>query len=174
MFRKFTATPTKEGETTLVHVVTPDEKTTSDMKEQVTNDTGSTSTQQQQSQHKPLAGSTTMKIDHSTEFPVGHQGHVFAGWRDHDASDFSVRSRHYTCNKHKEKKLKLPSPGSLYECASVDIFESTTRIPNMASRVELPQVPEHSGKTWAAPDVFCVSIFIPTGGVTNTDKSKEI
>jgi hypothetical protein len=71
-----------------------------------------------------------------------------------------VRSHGYL-----ETKAKIPSPGQLYECVQVDIFESPQRYPDMGSRVKLPGVDfmdSSTKKTWRAPDIFIVSIALPT------------
>lgn len=108
---------------------------------------------------KPKAGTTSMRIDNPTDLPVNKDGHVFAGWRWADPSLMLVRSHNY-----KQDKLKIPSPGEMYKCVHVDIFESRSRYPDMASRVQLPTVNflDEGPKTWNCPDIFVVSIAIPT------------
>eukprot|EP00980_Cylindrotheca_fusiformis_P028814 scaffold22650_cov95-Cylindrotheca_fusiformis.AAC.1 len=109
---------------------------------------------------KPLAGSTAMKIENPTDPPVNKDGHVFAGWMPGDPSQVQVRSHGY-----KSTKAKIPSPGSLYTCSHMDIFEGTKRYPDMASRVELQKVSfpdDPEVKTWNAPDTFIVSVSLPT------------
>lgn len=113
----------------------------------------------QPSGFKPLAGSTTMRIEKPTDLPVNKDGHVFAGWRIADPTKMAVRSHGY-----KATKKKVPSPGELYKCVHTDIFEARTRYPDMASRVQLPPVvfKDDGPKTWNAPDTFVISIAIPT------------
>lgn len=108
---------------------------------------------------KPKAGTTSMRIENPTDLPVNKDGHVFAGWRWADPALMLVRSHNY-----KQDRLKIPSPGELYKCVHVDIFESKSRYPDMASRVQLPPVnfADEGPKTWNCPDVFVVSIAIPT------------
>ena len=130
------------------------------------------------SSHKPLAGSTTIRIDDPSQDPL-YNGHLFAGWLEPNATDFLIRPKNYYYatatssntskkssdgkKKAKPTKKKISSAGSLYRCARVDIFESPQRIPHMASRVVLPKVEgDCGGGAWRAPDVFVVSIFIPT------------
>jgi len=107
---------------------------------------------------KPKAGTTSMQIRNPEDLPV-KDGHVFAGWRVQDPGMMMVRSHNY-----KMDKKKTPSPGDLYKCVHVDIFESRQRYPDMASRVQLPEVnfTDEGPKTWNAPDIFVVSIAIPT------------
>eukprot|EP00934_Nitzschia_sp_Nitz4_P003587 Nitzschia sp. Nitz4//scaffold118_size93875//39252//41846//NITZ4_004786-RA/size93875-processed-gene-0.32-mRNA-1//1//CDS//3329533718//3577//frame0 len=107
----------------------------------------------------PHAGSTTMQIENATDLPVNKDGVVFAGWRHSNPSILNIRSHNY-----KKDKIKVPSPGEMYKCVHVDIFESKTRFPDMASRVKLPTVnfKDEGPKTWNAPDIFVVSIQIPT------------
>jgi hypothetical protein len=110
--------------------------------------------------YKPIAGTTTMKIKNPTDLPVNKDGVIFGGWKSGDSSIMQIRSVGY--KKHKQK---VPSPGEMYECINVDIFESRTRFPDMASRVTLPKVEfknDTGKKTWNAPDLFVISIAIPT------------
>lgn len=108
---------------------------------------------------KPKAGTTSMCIENPMDLPVNKDGHVFAGWRLMNPEMMMIRSHNY-----KKDKIKVPSPGQLYMCVHIDIFESRQRYPDMASRVQIPEVSfEDDGvKTWNAPDVFVVSIAIPT------------
>ena len=108
---------------------------------------------------KPKAGTTSMRIKNPNDLPVNKDGHVFAGWCRQKPGMMMVRSHNY-----KKDKVKVPSPGELYKCVHVDIFESRQRYPDMASRVQLPEVnfTDDGPKTWNAPDIFVVSIAIPT------------
>jgi hypothetical protein len=108
----------------------------------------------------PMAGSTTVKLKHTTDLPVNDKNEVFAGWCDPPGDILAVRSHGYSLTKK-----KIPSPGSLYNCARVDIFESPSRYPDMALRVKLPSVDfkdDDRPKTWRTPDVLIVSIALPT------------
>ena len=100
-----------------------------------------------------------MRIENPNDLPVNKDGRVFAGWRLQNAGMMMVRSHQYM-----KDKLKVPSPGELYKCVHLDLFESRQRYPDMASRVQLPEVRfnDESSKTWHAPDIFVVSISIPT------------
>jgi hypothetical protein len=108
----------------------------------------------------PSAGTTSMRIENPTDLPINKDGSVFAGWRRADPGTIEIRSHGYASTKK-----KVPSPGELYHCAHVDIFESGSRCPDMASRVKLPKVDfgdSDQPKTWNAPDIFVVSIALPT------------
>jgi hypothetical protein len=108
----------------------------------------------------PSAGTTSMRIENPTDLPVNKDGAVFAGWRRADPGTIEIRSHGYASTKK-----KVPSPGELYHCAHVDIFESHNRCPDMASRVKLPKVDFADAglpKTWNAPDIFVISIALPT------------
>jgi len=110
--------------------------------------------------YKPLAGSTTVQLQKPTDSPE-IDGQVFGAWCAPPGENIQVRSHGYLTSKK-----KVPSPGELYECTNVDIFESPHRYPDMARRVTLPKV-EFEGedpatKTWYAPDVFVVSVALPT------------
>jgi hypothetical protein len=108
--------------------------------------------------YKPVAGTTTIRIENATDLPV-KDGIIFGGWRIADPAIMMIRSVGY-----KTHKKKCPSPGELYECIHLDIFESKTRYPDMASRVTLPNVDfrDKEPKTWNAPDLFVITIAIPT------------
>jgi hypothetical protein len=107
---------------------------------------------------KPVAGTTTIQIENATDLPL-KDGIIFGGWRTADPTTMMIRSVGY-----KKHKKKCPSPGDLYECIHLDIFESKTRYPDMASRVTLPEVeyPDKGPKTWNSPDLFVITIAIPT------------
>jgi len=110
---------------------------------------------------KPHAGSTTIKIAEATDVPE-KDGRIFGGWREPPGDVLMIRSKGYLTNG----KKKVPSPGTLYQCSRVDIFESPNRYPDMASRMVLPglEYEDEPGleKTWRSPDVFVVSVSLPT------------
>lgn len=109
---------------------------------------------------KPTAGTTAKKIENTTEVPENKDGDIFTGWRAISGESFQVRSHGYLTTKK-----KVPSPGELYTCANVDFFESASRYANIAQRVHLPKVTfknDSSPKTWVSPDIFVVSIALPT------------
>lgn len=109
---------------------------------------------------KPKGGTTTMQIENHIDIPENKDGKVFTGWMTGNPSVMNVRSVGY-----KRTKLKVPSPGALYECVCVDLFEGPKRYPDMANRVELPEASfpnDPATKTWNSPDIFVISISIPT------------
>jgi len=114
---------------------------------------------------KPPAGSSTLRIDNELVRPKLPNGQTILGWLEPPAADLTVRSKQYMATKE-----KIPSPGTLYECVQADVFRSNQRYPNMASRVILPKVEDYRGKdwnkdgvkTWKSPDIFVVSISLPT------------
>jgi hypothetical protein len=108
----------------------------------------------------PMAGSSTVKLKNATDPPENKLKQMFAGWRSIGGDIMMVRSHGYGVTKK-----KVSSPGELYDCAHTDIFESPSRYPDMAQRVKLPKVHYDDGglpKTWRAPDIFIVSIALPT------------
>jgi len=108
---------------------------------------------------KPQAGSTSLQIENTTDLPMFND-HIFAAWRAPEPENLLIRSHGYLTSKK-----KVSSPGSLYDIAKCDIFESPHRYPDMASRVVLPTVSfagDDGLKTWKAPDIFVVSISLPT------------
>lgn len=107
---------------------------------------------------KPHAGSTTVEIVDPSDSTV-RRGHTFCGWRQIPPERLMVRSHGY-----KSTKKKVPSPGSLYDCVSVDMFESAQQCLDMTKRVVLPKVSVDNGtgpKTWKTPDLFVISVSIP-------------
>lgn len=78
-------------------------------------------------------------------------------WRSLPGDKLEVRSLDY-----KRNRSKIPSPGELYSCIKVDFVESPQRLANMASRVELPETKPHPHKTWHAPDIFVVTLSLPS------------
>lgn len=108
----------------------------------------------------PKAGSTTVRIENPTDPAVNEKNEHFVGWKIDRGDSLLVRSHGYLSTKQ-----KVPSPGELYECVQLDAFESPHRYPDMGVRVELPKVEFNDGdvqKTWRAPDIFIVSIALPT------------
>jgi len=113
---------------------------------------------------RPKAGSTSVRIRNVTDQAVDKNGKVVAGWRVPDPTTVQVRGTGYSSWK---KKKKVSSPGSLYRCVKADVFESQHRYPDMASRIKLPKVKfddkdGHSMKTWVSPDIFVISVALPT------------
>lgn len=108
---------------------------------------------------KPLAGTTTVKLKNPTDPPANAKGQLFAGWRCPSADILHVRSVGYSSLKKKQA-----SPGELYDCTQVEVFESPSRYPDMAPRVKLPKIDfkDEGPKTWRTPDIFVISIALPT------------
>jgi hypothetical protein len=108
----------------------------------------------------PVAGCTAVKLKNPTDPPANDKGEMFAGWRTVPGESLMVRSHGYL-----DTKKKVSSPGELYECVNIDIFESPHRYPDMAKRVKLPACEFDDGgapKTWHTPDIFIISIALPT------------
>mmetsp|Transcript_12601 Transcript_12601/g.26049 ORF Transcript_12601/g.26049 Transcript_12601/m.26049 type:complete len:1316 (+) Transcript_12601:81-4028(+) len=109
---------------------------------------------------KPRAGSTLVRVRDTEEKPTNKEGHRFCGFRALPSSDFQVRSHGYLSTKQ-----KIPCPGELYRLVAMDIFESDEQYRDMAKRVKLPSVSfkdEGGEKTWHSPDIFVVSVSLPT------------
>lgn len=108
----------------------------------------------------PMAGTSSVKLKNATDPPENKLKQMFAGWRSVPGEILMVRSHGYAVTKN-----KVASPGEMYDCAHTDIFESPSRYPDMAHRVKLPKVQYNDGglpKTWRAPDIFIMSIALPT------------
>ena len=104
---------------------------------------------------KPMAGSTTIKV----QSVVKKEELDLPSWLPISSSIMQVRSHGYLTTKK-----KIPCPGELYECFAVDCFASDTRCADIAARVELPEIKFDDGespKTWQSPDLFVVSLAIP-------------
>jgi Protein ENHANCED DISEASE RESISTANCE 2, C-terminal len=119
----------------------------------------------------PEAGSTSVHLKETTDSPKNAKGEMFAGWCSVPGEILAVRSNGYAITKK-----KVPSPGELYECVQVEVFESPHRYPDMAKRVKLPKVEfddDVTLKTWRCPDLFIISIALPTDsprmGKTSSD-----
>jgi len=112
--------------------------------------------------YKPIAGSTSIQLKNPTDSAIcGTTGKIMAGWRTVDPTTLQVRGCGYDANNHH----KIESPGMLYDCINADVFESQQRVPDLASKVVLPKVKfvdDKGKKTWTAPDLFVISVALPT------------
>lgn len=116
--------------------------------------------------YKPVAGSTTMQIQHSDYIPM-HKGHRYIGWLPLKSQFIQVRSHGYLTFKK-----KVPCPTELYRILKVDIFETEKWVPDVSTRVKLPLIEfeelDDVGCTgvnstkWYSPDIFVVSVSVPT------------
>lgn len=109
---------------------------------------------------KPIAGSTTAYVKDSP----GHaeiNGNQFVTWDVLPLDDVQVRSHGYL-----KTKEKMPSPASLYEIIGCDFLSSGMRLADAATKVKLPKIDfesdDDSERTWKSPDVFVVSLAVPT------------
>ncbi|KAL7540577.1 hypothetical protein ACHAXR_011066 [Thalassiosira sp. AJA248-18] len=114
------------------------------------------------SSFKPVAGNTTVQVTKAEDPNINKNGHELPSWiQISSCESIDVRSHGYLATKK-----KIPSPGELYECVGVDCFSSDARFPEIAPRVRLsPDMKfdgDSTGKTWKSPDVFIVSIAMPT------------
>ena len=121
-----------------------------------------TKCERKSSDYKPIAGSTTIQVTKVEDPRINKNGDTMPSWISVSSGDIiNVRGPGYLTNRK-----KIPSPGELYECMAVDCFVSNERIPEIAPRVRLPPtapVNLTDGKeNWNSPEVFIVSIAIPT------------
>ena len=110
--------------------------------------------------YTPMAGTTVVQVTKVEDPDVNKKdGHQLPTWMPISSSCLDVRSHGYMTTKK-----KIPSPGELYECVAVDCFVSNARVPEIAPRVKFGrEFNTHSSeKTWKSPDIFIVSIAIPT------------
>ncbi|KAL3806486.1 hypothetical protein ACHAXA_001841 [Cyclostephanos tholiformis] len=109
--------------------------------------------------YKPMAGTTVVQATKVDDPNFNKDSHRLPTWVPISSSCLDVRSHGYLTTKK-----KIPSPGELYECIAVDCFVSNARVPEIAPRVKFGrEFNIHStGKTWKSPDIFVVSISIPT------------
>jgi hypothetical protein len=107
---------------------------------------------------RPVAGSSTRMIEgHESDASAVSKEENKIVWKKIPGQKLKVRSSSY-----KRDRVKVPSPGELYECTHVDFIESDLRIPNISDRVRLPDVSKKNADTpWHAPDVFVMSISLP-------------
>lgn len=120
---------------------------------------------------RPRAGSSTLQIlqqldedddncslDRFQAVPEEESHSVSSNkvrWRSIPGERLAVRSLDY-----QHSRAKTPSEGELYECCKVDFVESSQRLSNMSSRVELPPLNDES-VPWAAPELFVVTLSLP-------------
>lgn len=110
--------------------------------------------------HKPIAGTTTMRVKDPSDETLNDDGHEFVKWRALPGTMFQVRSHGYISSKK-----KVSSPSELYRLVSVDIFESRARIPDIAGKVVLPTISSYDNSSvgkWNSPDTFVISFTLPT------------
>lgn len=116
-----------------------------------------------QGSYKPIAGTTTVKVIEVEDPEI--TGHKLPTWLSVSSSCFEVRSHGYLTTKK-----KISCPGELYECIAMDCFVSNTRVPEIAPRVrfgkEFNTNWKDTKKTWVSPDIFVVSLSIPTEAPT--------
>jgi Protein ENHANCED DISEASE RESISTANCE 2, C-terminal len=109
------------------------------------------------SSFKPMAGSTTVKVVEPKDSTL-IDGHTFTAWRQISPAKVMVRSHGY-----KTTKQKIASPGCLYDCVHMDVFESPLQYLDISKQVILPEVKfdDVGPKTWKSPDRFTVLLSIP-------------
>lgn len=124
---------------------------------------------------KPLAGTTTklLKDDNETNYMKNNINMV--SWLPTPPSSVSVRGADYMTSK-----VKIPSPGTLYELVELDGFEVDQQLYEISAKVKLPQSLQKikdmkdASKTWVAPDILVVSISLPMSapklGRSNNDE----
>ena len=110
---------------------------------------------------KPVVGSTTLRVANESE-PDLVNGTQFIRWTSLDNQLVQVRSHGYLTTKK-----KIPSPDSLYEVIAVEVCQSETQIRRFVEKVNLPPsslpiVNDKSERTWISPDIFVISLAVPT------------
>ena len=100
---------------------------------------------------RPVAGTTIARSD----FDITGGGPP-ATWSRAPGSTFRVRQVGY---KHHGKKAV--SEEAFYECVSVDLFDTSSRVPCLADKVELP-APERLSPDSDIPSLFIVVAHIPS------------
>lgn len=110
---------------------------------------------------KPTAGSTTLRVANESEPDLAH-GTQFIRWTSLDNQTVQVRSHGYLTTKK-----KIPAPDSLYEVIAVEICQSETQIRRFVEKIilppsSLPIVDDKSERTWISPDIFVISLAVPT------------
>jgi hypothetical protein len=107
----------------------------------------------------PCAGASTIQLKEGMEGTdnVSADGVHLPAWRNVSASELKTRALGYL--QHHQKRN---SPETLYECVAVDVLESAARIREVASRVQLPSSEGSNENPWHSPEIFIVSIAIPS------------
>jgi len=90
----------------------------------------------------------------------------FISWSKMEPQHVPVRSHGYL-----KTKKKIPAPDSMYEVIAMDALTSDERVKEIVSKVKLPKIVFNDGnendgtkctRTWVSPDVFVISLAIPT------------
>lgn len=121
-------------------------------------------------QHKPLAGSTSIRLKDPHDDVEYKDGEPKVAWLAADPSIIHLRGPDYLTTRQKN-----PSPSSLYRLIQMDVFYADEHMTDIGRRFKLPRNEfvdqEHH---WYAPDTLVVSFALPTTapklGRTATDR----
>jgi len=125
---------------------------------------------------KPKAGASMIRISEPSDSCLNKNNTPMIRWRPAPVSVAETRSADYLTSK-----AKISCPASLYELVRADIFESDDQMLEIGQRVNLSEIKldydleENENKTWNAPDIFVISLTLPTtapklGRTNNDDK----
>ena len=135
------------------------QNTKDDNKEDNTEDSDeNTGLQPLRAGYKPILGSTTKQVEEESDSPEVN-GESFVRWTTMPSQEVQVRGHGYL-----KSKQKIPSPSSLYEVIGCDVLNSDKRVSDFSGKVQLPQIAfdDEVEKTWNSPDVFIISLAVPT------------
>jgi len=125
---------------------------------------------------KPKAGASMIRVSDPSDSCLNKDNIPMIRWLPAPVSVAQTRSADYLTSK-----AKISCPASLYELVRADIFESDDQMLGIGQRVDLSEIKldydleEDENKTWNAPDIFVISLTLPTtaprlGRTNNDDK----
>jgi len=125
---------------------------------------------------KPKAGASMIRVTEPSDSCLNKDNIPMIRWLPSSPSVAQTRSAGYL-----QSKKKTPCPASLYELVRADLFESDDQMLEIGQKVNLSEIKldydleENEKKTWNAPDVFVISLTLPTtapklGRTNNDDK----
>ena len=96
----------------------------------------------------------------------------------HKAQFMIPPSNLYQVRRHDylKSKIKIPSMDSLYYLWKVDLLRCNKRVDHFSSHLELPEeiVASAAGNKWTAPEIFMISLNLPTDPPTLTGSSDDL
>lgn len=128
---------------------------------------------------KPKAGASMIRVKEPSDSCLNKNDIPMIRWLPAHVSDAQTRGADYISSKE-----KICCPASLYELVKADIFESDDQMLEIGQKFNLSEVKldydsdKNAKKTWNAPDVFVISLTLPTTapklGRTNNDNKGYI
>jgi len=112
---------------------------------------------------KPKAGASMIRLKETNGSKLNKDNIPMVGWFPTPALASETRGANYLSSR---KKIRCPA--SLYELVKADIFESNDQMLEIGQQFDLSEIKLDYGKgetikkTWNAPDIFVISLTLPT------------